>query len=681
MRKPRKAFLLAAGYGMRMRPLTNTVPKPLMPVWGRRGIDHMIELLAGWGVRELLVNLHHEAGAIVEHLLGRKGGPRIHFSFEPEILGTGGALVRAEWFFGAEPFWVANTDIAADLSPVNLLKDFETRRPLATLWMHPDKGPRTVELSDGAVTNFRSTTPGIQGRFTFCGLQLVSPELSSFLKGERFHSIVDAYEEAMKAGHRISGVVVPHSFWADLGNPGDYIAAHRDILRAYRTRVPGGRLMQKRMLRCVTSAREQGAQVKGFAAIGERVSFHPGAEIEDSVIWPGATIGSRGVVKRSIVGRGARVNVVSTGPVVRATDYNETPAFRGILDDLGFSADSAVALPLPSRGSNRSFTRLACGSRMAMLIHYNLARPENARFAGHARFLLENGVPVPRILVDMPREQMVVAEDIGNRSLEDEARAVSPKQLEMHYRRVLDALLTMHGIPIRLLKLKRSWLEPAFSSKVYRWERELMAKYFLQGRLHLPDRAVRDVLGELSGIAEKLLYEPKVLVHRDMQSSNVLLRRGGTVFIDFQGMRMGPPAYDLASLLCDPYVMLAPAIQKRLLEYYLTRCDKPESVERSFWPAAVQRLSQALGAYGRLSAIPGTGRFAHYIRSAREMLSRALSHMEGLPSVRRIAWGETTFGSPSEERSSAGTGSRSASAGEPISNRLYHGNCRTAVTR
>lgn len=634
---PRKAVLLAAGLGVRMRPLSNTVPKPLMPLWGKPAIDRIIGMLAGWGVREILVNLHHEAGAIMEHLANRKEGPRIHFSFEPAILGTGGALVRGKWFVGAEAFWMVNTDIAADLSPSMLLKEFEARQPIAALWLHSDKGPRTVEVSNGAITSFRSSAPGAGETCTFCGLQLVSPALFDFLGEESFHSIVEAYEQAMRSGRRISGVVVPRSFWADMGTPEHYVAAHRDVLKAYRKREPGAALMAPKLLRRATQARKNGVLVKGFAAIGEGVCIRPGACIEDSAIWPGATVGSRAVLKESIVGRGTRLYCSSRGPAVRAMDYNRTATFRGILADLGFAAERTVALPFGARGSNRLFTRLACGRRTAMLIHYNLARPENARFAGHARFLLKNGVPVPRILLDLPREQTVVAEDIGSRSLEDEARRLrGQRQLETQYRRTLDALLRMHGIPLQQLKSKRIQLEPSFSARVYRWERDLLAKYFLDRRLHLPGRSIEGVLEDLSNIAGKLVRRPKVLVHRDMQSSNVLMRRGGPVFIDFQGMRMGPAAYDLASLLCDPYVMLAPDMQQRLLVYYLDRCDRPESVEKSFWPAAVQRLSQALGAYGRLSAMPGMGRFADHIPPALDMMSRALSYIEDLPAMERI---------------------------------------------
>ena len=128
-----------------------------------------------------------------------------------------------------------------------------------------------------------------------------------------------------------------------------------------------------------------------------------------------------------------------------------------------------------------------------------------------------------------------------------------------------------------------------------------------------------------------------VLVHRDLQSSNILLFRGQPVFIDFQGMRLGPAAYDLASLLCDPYVMLSARLQERLLEYYLSRSGRRGGSGESFWLAAVERLAQALGAYGRLSALPGLARFARHIPRALRMMARAMDHLAGLEHLRRLA--------------------------------------------
>ncbi|MDO9541545.1 MAG: phosphotransferase, partial [Kiritimatiellia bacterium] len=119
--------------------------------------------------------------------------------------------------------------------------------------------------------------------------------------------------------------------------------------------------------------------------------------------------------------------------------------------------------------------------------------------------------------------------------------------------------------------------------------------------------------------------EHQVLIHRDLQSSNILLHKNKPCFIDFQGMRFGPGAYDLASLLCDPYISLALAEQNALLDFYNRQTGKGAQISSNiFWQAAVQRLCQALGAYGRLAANAETAWFAQYIPAALQMMRRAL---------------------------------------------------------
>ena len=133
-----------------------------------------------------------------------------------------------------------------------------------------------------------------------------------------------------------------------------------------------------------------------------------------------------------------------------------------------------------------------------------------------------------------------------------------------------------------------------------------------------------------------LLQAPLVVVHRDLQSSNVILREGKPCFIDFQGMRWGPAAYDLASLLGDPYMELPEDVQERLLAYYASRDGDPNDVTRLFWPACLQRLAQALGAFAKLGAVRDTAWFAGYVPPALRMMHRALGHVRGLPHLR--AW-------------------------------------------
>ncbi len=128
---PEKALVLAAGLGTRLRPLTLAFPKPLLPLWGVPLLGRVLAMLEAWGVREVAVNLHWKPELIREYLAGRVSGMRVLFSQEPEILGTGGALMPLRSFLEGGPFWVVNSDIAAALDPAPLLSSFKAGGGLA----------------------------------------------------------------------------------------------------------------------------------------------------------------------------------------------------------------------------------------------------------------------------------------------------------------------------------------------------------------------------------------------------------------------------------------------------------------------------------------------------------------------------------------------------------------------
>ena len=135
-------------------------------------------------------------------------------------------------------------------------------------------------------------------------------------------------------------------------------------------------------------------------------------------------------------------------------------------------------------------------------------------------------------------------------------------------------------------------------------------------------------------VAELLEKEPKALVHRDFQSTNVLWKDGELRFIDFQGMRLGPAAYDLASLLYDPYVTFTEGERRALAALYAKKCGRPE-IEKVLPFAAVQRLVQCLGAYGRLASVCQP-QFGKYVLPALQNLLAAADEA-GLDAVGALA--------------------------------------------
>jgi aminoglycoside/choline kinase family phosphotransferase len=139
----------------------------------------------------------------------------------------------------------------------------------------------------------------------------------------------------------------------------------------------------------------------------------------------------------------------------------------------------------------------------------------------------------------------------------------------------------------------------------------------------------------LQEIAEFLAAQPRVLVHRDFQSQNIVIKERAACFIDFQGMRPGLPQYDLASVLLDPYVTLTEFEREELLGFYLTTMqssghEPPANFRQTFDLCAMQRLMQALGAYGFLGIVKEREHFLHHIPAALANLERVLARITGM---------------------------------------------------
>lgn len=607
-----------------------------MPLWGKSLLRHMIDQLVSWGVRDILVNVHHQPDRVVDAIRSyAPASASIDVSFEPEILGTGGALKRASWFLDDEPFWIANTDIACELSPIPFLRCMK-ENPLAALWMHPTRGPRTVEVQNGIVETFRSSTPGAADTFTFCGVQLISPAIMTLLpEKEEFCTLVDLYEKGQARGMQVCGVVDPHSFWEDLGTPNRYVEAHGEILDRYRQGLPGKALMDPTQVDNVEKLRQRGVHASGFVATAMPSSIAEGARVHNSILCDGARLASDAVIRSSVLASCEAVyhGQADSCTIVPCTQLPRQAQVHHALRYLNWPAKGTTFAAFEARGSNRQFGRIQRGSKRVILVEYDHVREENRRFASHTRFLAKQGVNVPALIATFPNRMMDLIEDVGDRSLQEEVALTNPRRQRQLYMRTLDQLATLHAIPLRAIRPNR--LEPPFLADLYAWEHDLFAQHILRGKLDLTPAQMDPILRELETVSSHLETVRPVLLHRDMQSSNVLLKRGKPVLIDYQGLRRGPAAYDVASLLCDPYVMLDEESQLDLLAYYLKRIRRSETVASTFWYASVQRLTQALGAFGRLSALPQTTRFSQFIEPAATVMLRALSHVEALPHLKQ----------------------------------------------
>lgn len=618
MTAPDKAFILCAGLGTRLRPITYHTPKPLLPIWGRANLLHILVRLHDWGVRRILINIHDHPDQFIDVLRQRPAGMRIDLSFEPQVLDTGGALQRARWFLSDSPFWLVNGDVTFSTSPAPLLQAFNAHpAPISALWCTATAGPRTVEIQNEHVTSFRSQRAGQDGTYTFCGLHLLSPAILDFIPPAGPSSIIIAYELAMKAGHGVRALELRKSYWADIGTLPNYIAAHRDLTS--------------------TNSHPPSLRASRVLSISPGATVATSASIQDCVIGPGAMVGPLAQLRDSYVAD-CNVNEPCTPgtAILPLRSYPLPETLRTVLPRLGFSS-TTTAMPFAPRGSDRSFLRLRDGKRSAVLTLYGASRPENALHAGHTQFLDDHGIPVPKLLGHDTADRWCLMEDCGDNSLLSSYPTLTARQRLTLYQRLLDSVAGLHRPALaRAAKRKGLTLAPAFTPTVYRWEHELFLDHFAEPRLALYTTDLRVIRQELRAVATSLLRQPLLLLHRDLQSSNILLQHGRSVFIDYQGMRLGPALYDVASLLADPYVSLSADVQLTLLRHYARLTHAPiERLLPIFQLAAIQRLCQALGAYGRLTGM-GLSAFALHIRPALMMLDRMLGRVDNCPALRRV---------------------------------------------
>ena len=299
-------------------------------------------------------------------------------------------------------------------------------------------------------------------------------------------------------------------------------------------------------------------------------------------------------------------------------------------------------VPLNQRGSDRSYFRVSWAPEgSAVLVHYDPVRPENALWADIALFLAGLGVPVPRLLGHDPEACLVLMEDLGDADLASFAR-VDWETRDALYRKTLLAMHRLHSFPAAEFPSGRIRLMDPFGPDLYRWERGYFMEHFVKGvcGIEPPAALAAGLEEELSRLAERLSACPLRLVHRDLQSQNVMVRGGEPVLIDFQGMRFGCAFYDLGSLLCDPYVDIPEERREELLSLYygLTGPEQDRAAfQDAFWEASAQRLMQALGAFGFLGLRRGLPAFLGHVPSGLANLILASGRAGSLPLLRDLA--------------------------------------------
>lgn len=306
-----KAVVLVGGEGTRMRPLTETVPKPLLPLVDRPILDHVLDHLVAHGVEEVVMSSPYLEATFEPFIASRGGSPRIVWVTEREPLGTGGAIVSVLDRLGDQPFLALNGDILTDLDLAALIARHRDAGAAVTIALHHVDDARPFGLVDtdvdGRVTAFREKPPDPLAGDINAGTYVLDPAALSgwprdtyaWIEGEVFPSLID--DGAVVAGFPSD------AYWLDLGTPAQYLRAHADLLAG---RV-AGRSYEAPWLGPGVEV-DPASRLGGDVAVGAGAAVGSGSDVRGSVVLPRARIGSGARVEGTIVGLGATIEDEAT---------------------------------------------------------------------------------------------------------------------------------------------------------------------------------------------------------------------------------------------------------------------------------------------------------------------------------------------------------------------------------
>ncbi len=272
---PLQTFILGAGLGTRLAPLTHILPKPLMPVMQQPLIRHIMDAHWRAGVREFIVNtsclelMWERAFPEPEH----RGCP-VHFSHEEEPLDSGGGLRHALHFIDrSQPLIVHNGDILTDIPVDELLAAHRASGHLLTLALRSVDGKRNVgfDPESGLLTDMRHALGRDPGTHQFAGTYIMEPVLFDLFPAEEKFSVVPTWLELISAG-KAGGVVFDWANWSELGSPQQYL----DAVLNYTS---GKRLHP-------TARISAAAELSEDCVVGQDAVVPAGCELDDCIVWP-----------------------------------------------------------------------------------------------------------------------------------------------------------------------------------------------------------------------------------------------------------------------------------------------------------------------------------------------------------------------------------------------------------
>jgi len=295
-----QAFVLAAGLGKRLRPLTDDLPKPLIPIFQKPLITFALDHLIDIGLRNFIINTH-KLPELFQNFFGEDGYGRksITLVHEPDLLETGGGIKNAERYLRDEPFITYSGDILTDLALQPLVDEHFRRGNDVTLALRNTGLAANVAFRDHRVVDI-SRRFGVAGNFDFANVAIWNRDIFQRIPPQRKISFIPILADWIGQGGKIGGVVINEGKWFNITSRAEYLEVHRVIIQEHwKPHYVKMREWPERIAKTATVDRS--AQLRGCTVVGRDCCVGAEALLEDTILWPGSEIASQSHLDGCIV--------------------------------------------------------------------------------------------------------------------------------------------------------------------------------------------------------------------------------------------------------------------------------------------------------------------------------------------------------------------------------------------
>ena len=295
-----RAFVLGAGLGTRLRPLTDDLPKPLIPIFQKPLITFALDHLMAAGVGAFVINTHRLPERFRDLFGdGTYRGRSVTLVHEPQLLETGGGIKNAEAYFRDGPFITYSGDILTDVNLPLLIEEHFRSSNDVTLGLRQTRLAAGVAFRDNRVVDIGGKF-GISGNFDFANIAVWAPSVFSRIPPAKKMSFVPVLIEWIRAGGKIGGVILDQGNWFNIGSRNEYLEVHR-VISGQGWRPAQVAASEWPRPQHQTAQIDPTAKVLGCSVVAANCRVGGDAVLEDTILWTGAQIASRTHLCRCIV--------------------------------------------------------------------------------------------------------------------------------------------------------------------------------------------------------------------------------------------------------------------------------------------------------------------------------------------------------------------------------------------